>query len=274
MRIAIHSSTTNRGSVEQVVAEVARTREAGLAGYWAPMLNGVDTLTALAVAGARVPDVRLGTAVVPLPLRSAYALAQQALTVQEVTGGRLTLGLGTSHQVLAEELFAVEWRPPLATMATYLTALGSLLSGAEPQRLRPPSRSQAPAPEIVLGAVNPRMAALAADAADGVVTWAAGARTVADVIVPAAAGRERPFRVVTAVPVCVTDDEPAGRAAIHRKLGANDALPSYQRVLAREGVDGIAALSLVGGRVRGAGRARPLGRRGCDRARRPRRRDR
>lgn len=242
MRVSLHSSTTNRGTVEQITAEVARVREAGLGGYWAPMLNGLDTLTVFAVAAARVPDVALGTAVVPIPLRSPYALAQQALTVQEVSGGRLTLGLGTSHRPLAESLFRVEWRSPMATMRTYLDELRRLLAGDEPDRLW---RRVTP-PHVVLGAVNPAMAAYAAERADGVVTWAAGLRTVEQVVVPAAARRGDPFRIVVCQPLCVTDDEDAARAAIHRKLGANDALPSYQKVLEREGAPGIAALSLVG----------------------------
>ncbi|MGH1565270.1 LLM class flavin-dependent oxidoreductase [Mumia sp. DW29H23] len=254
MKISLHSSTTNHGTVERVVDEVARVGRTGLAGYWAPMLNGVDTLTALAVAANRVPDVELATAVVPIPLRTPYALAQQALTVQEISGGRLTIGLGTSHKDLAERLFATEWGSPMATMRSYLTELRRLLEGEHPDRLSP----RAPAPQVVLGAVNPVMAAFAAERADGVVTWASGLRTVEQVIVPAASGRREPFRIVTALPLCVTDDVEAARAAIHRKLGANDALPSYQRVLAREGADGIAAMSLVGDEEAIAGQLRRL----------------
>lgn len=242
MRISIHSSTTNHGSVDQIVEEVAQVGRTGLAGYWAPMLNGVDTLTALAVAASRVDDVALATAVVPIPLRTPYALGQQALTVQEVSGGRLTIGLGTSHKDLAERIFAAEWGSPMATMRAYLTELRSLLAGEQSGRLQP----KAPAPQIVLGAVNPVMTSFAAEQADGVVTWACGLRTLEQVVVAAAADRAEPFRIVTALPLCVTGDEEAARAAINRKLGASDALPSYRRVLEREGADGIAAMSLVG----------------------------
>jgi 5,10-methylenetetrahydromethanopterin reductase len=46
--------------------------------------------------------------------------------------------------------------------------------------------------------------------------------------------------------VCVTDDSAGMRELIHARLGANDRFPSHQRVLAREGVTGLAELSLVG----------------------------
>lgn len=244
MKLSIHSSTTNHGTVATVVEEVRRTAAAGLSGYWAPMLSGVDTLTALAVAGAAVPGVELCTAVVPIPVRSPFALAQQAVTLQEVTAGRLVLGLGTSHEALVRDVFRGEWQPPLATMRAYLDDLLPLLESADPRRLR----VAAPRPDVVLGAVNPRMAELAVERADGVVTWAAGLRTVEEVLRPALRDRAvgRPFRIVTAVPFCVTDDEAAARAGIHTKLGAHDGLPSYQRVLRREGVTGVAGVAVVG----------------------------
>ena len=245
MRIAIHSARVNSGSVADVVAEVRRTAEAGLAGYWAPMLGGQDTLTALALAGREVDGVELGTAVVPIPLRSPIALAQQVRTVQEAVGGRLTLGVGTSHEALARGLFGAEWGPPLATARGYLEELLPILSGMGERRL-----AGAPAARtgVLVGAVNPRMVALAAELAAGLVTWAAGEATVRDVVREAVrgAGREGAFRVVVALPVVVTDEPGAARGRIRERLGANDRFPSYQKVLAREGVAGIAELAVVG----------------------------
>ena len=244
MRIGIHSARVNTGSLDDVVAEVRRTAEAGLASYWAPMLGGQDTLTALAVAGREVPGIELGTAVVPMPLRSPFALAQQARTVQEAVGRRLTLGLGTSHEALARGLFGAAWRPPLATARAHLTDLLEILSGSSERRLAGVS---VPPPEILLGAVNPAMVGLAAELASGVVTWSAGEATIRDVVGAAvrATGRNH-FRVVTALPVTVTDDVDAARQHVHRRLGANDRFPSYRRVLEREGVGGVADLAVVG----------------------------
>src|SRR6202049_4676602 len=64
----------------------------GFASAWMSQLFGLDALTALAVAGSRVPGIELGTAVVPTYPRHPAFLAQQALTVAAATGGRLTLG--------------------------------------------------------------------------------------------------------------------------------------------------------------------------------------
>jgi F420-dependent oxidoreductase-like protein len=244
MRISINSTTTNHGSVAAVVDEVRQVAEAGLSGYWAPMLNGLETLTTLAVAGVDAAGVELCTAVAPIPLRSPIAMAQQALTVQEVLDGRLVLGLGTSHEALATTLFRTEWTPPIAAMRGYLVELLDLLEGRATDRLRP----RVDRPDVVLGAVNPQMAAVAAELADGVVTWAAGLRTFEDVLVPAARGRAggSGFRLVAGLPVWVTDDPDAAHAAIARTFARYDVLPSYQRVFAREGVSSTAGISLVG----------------------------
>jgi alkanesulfonate monooxygenase SsuD/methylene tetrahydromethanopterin reductase-like flavin-dependent oxidoreductase (luciferase family) len=78
-----------------------------------------------------------------------------------------------------------------------------------------------------------------------VVTWAAGPRTIREVIQPARQSRPD-FRIVAGMPVCVTDDEAEARAHIDRLLGANDRFPSYRKVLSREGVDGVAGIAIVG----------------------------
>lgn len=242
MRIGVHSGTVLRGRIDAVLAEVRRVAEHGLHGYWAPMLTGHDTLAVLAIAGREVGRVELGTAVVPIPLRPAYALAQEAATVQEATGGRLVLGLGPSHETLVRNAFGLAWPPPLATTRRYLEQLTQIMSGAGPQRV---DVGPNPPPPILLGAVNPAMAALAAERAAGVVTWAAGARTVTEVVAPPA--RHRPdYRIVVALPVCVTDDVASTRQLVDRRLGAHDRLPSYQKVLSREGVSASAELALIG----------------------------
>ncbi|SEO49645.1 LLM class flavin-dependent oxidoreductase [Trujillonella endophytica] len=244
MRIAIHSALTNYGSLDDVVAEVRRTADAGLAGYWAPMLGGQDTLTALAIAGREVPGVELGTAVVPMPLRGPFALAQQVRTVQEAVGGRLVLGLGTSHEAVTRDLFGEPWRPPLAAAREHLAQLLAILGGEGDRRL-----AGAPAlhTDVLLGAVNPAMVALAVELGSGVVTWSAGEATLRDVVGAAVRGSGRTgVRVVAALPVTVTDDEAAARGHVQRRLGANDRFPSYRKVLEREGVAGVADLAVVG----------------------------
>jgi 5,10-methylenetetrahydromethanopterin reductase len=182
------------------------------------MLGGQDTLTVLALAGREVAAIELATAVVPMPLRSPFALAQQAITVQQAIGGRLSLGVGTSHKSITRELLGAEWPPPLPTARAYLREILEILSGSGPRRVSTPNEHETP---VLLGAVNPAMIALAVELAAGVVTWAAGPATLGRVVGSAVANRDpgRPFRVVAALPVCVSDDPGAVRARVHARYG-------------------------------------------------------
>src|SRR5688500_6016911 len=86
--------------IEEVVAYVERARDNGLSSIFMPQIFGLDTLTALTVAGSRVDGIELVTAVMPIYTRHPIAMAQQALTTQEAVRGRLTLGIGLSHEFI------------------------------------------------------------------------------------------------------------------------------------------------------------------------------
>jgi alkanesulfonate monooxygenase SsuD/methylene tetrahydromethanopterin reductase-like flavin-dependent oxidoreductase (luciferase family) len=95
------------------------------------------------------------------------------------------------------------------------------------------------------------MLELAGSVADGTVVWMAGPKTIANHIVPriteaaSNAGRPAP-RVVAMLPVCVTDDVAGARERAARVFAGYATLPSYQAMLAREGVDGPAAIAIIG----------------------------
>ncbi len=102
-----------------LIDDLRRVADAGFPSYWMPQMPmGVDALTALAVAGAAVPDIELGTAVVPTYPRHPLVLAQQASTVSAVIGDRLALGIRPSHKGGIQKQYGFNfdkpvWTPPL-----------------------------------------------------------------------------------------------------------------------------------------------------------------
>jgi len=105
MRIGVMFDTEK--PFEEMVGQVVGLRDAGIEMAWSSQIFGYDALTALAAIGREVPDIDLGTAVVPTYPRHPVMLAGQALTVQAATGGRLTLGIGLSHQLVIENVFGI-----------------------------------------------------------------------------------------------------------------------------------------------------------------------
>ncbi|WP_448613607.1 LLM class flavin-dependent oxidoreductase [Modestobacter sp. URMC 112] len=98
MEIGIGIPNSVRGTSGTELLEWARRAEAAgfssLASIGAVSYPSYEELTVFAAAGAVTERIRFLTNVLIAPARSTAELAKQAMTVQELTGGRLTLGLG------------------------------------------------------------------------------------------------------------------------------------------------------------------------------------
>ncbi|MGH9080095.1 MAG: LLM class F420-dependent oxidoreductase [Acidimicrobiales bacterium] len=257
MKIGVMFDTEQ--SFDRMVDQVASLRDAGIEAAWASQIFGYDALTALAGIGREVDGIDLGTAVVPTYPRHPVMLAGQALTVQAATEGRLTLGIGLSHQVVIENVFGLSFERPARHMREYLSILMPLLEG-EPASFTGetvkastfgPLQIKAPAPPVLVAALGRTMLGLAGRLASGTVTWMTGPSTIESHIVPciraaaADAGRAEP-RVGVGLPVCVTRDVDAARAKASETFAIYGQLPSYRAMLDREGAAGPADVGIVG----------------------------
>jgi 5,10-methylenetetrahydromethanopterin reductase len=258
MRIGMFRGDVANGPVDKIVDAAKVASDAGYTTFWLPQIFGYDALTTLAVVGAQVPDIELGTAVVPTYPRHPVALAQQAMTVQAISGGRLALGVGLSHQLVIEGMYGMSFEKPLRHMREYLEILvplvqtggvsftGETLVGNAGLDIK----GATPFP-ILLAALGPKMLELAGSVADGTLTWMTGPATIeshiAPVITAAAekAGRPAP-RIGVGLPVCVTEDVDAARALAAQTFEIYGTLPSYRAMLDREGAGGPADVAIVG----------------------------
>jgi F420-dependent oxidoreductase-like protein len=85
----------------------------GIASLWVPEVWGYDALTGLAYLAAKTTRIGLGTFVVQLGSRSPAMLATSALSLQELSGGRFMLGVGTSGPGVMEGWHGVRFRKPV-----------------------------------------------------------------------------------------------------------------------------------------------------------------
>ncbi len=231
---------------------------AGFDGLWVSQVFGVDPIVALAAIADDVPDIsELGTSVVPLTGRHPMSLAPAALTAQAATRGRFTLGIGPSHQVVAEGLFGESYARPFTRTSEFVAALNGLFQeGSATVQGEEISSSgwltiEAPPVPILLAALGPRMLELAGSATAGTSLGSCGPTTIRNHIRPRIvdaaerAGRGAP-RIMALVEVSVTDRPEERRAASREAAGGYDALPAYRAMLDREGVASGADLAVFG----------------------------
>jgi probable F420-dependent oxidoreductase len=134
--------------------------------------TGTDGFTPLAQAAAVTQRMRLVTGIVNPFTRGPAVLAQTAATLQEASGGRFVLGLGSSSNVLVERFNGMKFERPLSKVREAVELLRPVLSvpaekGFGGLRLERPVTQPVP---IVLAALRGRMLALAAEVADGAFT--------------------------------------------------------------------------------------------------------
>lgn len=204
----------------------------GVTSVWVPEAWGYDALTPLAHLAAVTSTIRLATGIVQVGARTPAMLAMQAMSVQQLSGGRLVLGLGSSGPRVMEGWHGVPFRQPIATMRETVAIVRRIAAG---ERLEhhgevydlPPAgfgrgiRSMVPpVPPIpvVIAALGPTNLELTGEIADG---WLGNAFMPehADVFLDpirrgcARAGRElTDLELVMPVAVELTDDvEEAGR---------------------------------------------------------------
>jgi F420-dependent oxidoreductase-like protein len=233
--------------VDRMRADAAWADASGFASVWVPQVpDEFDALTAAVLVAEATGRVEIGTAVVPVQPRHPVALAQQALSVQAVAGGRLTLGLGVSHHWIIDEMLGLPYERLVPTMRAYLDVLDQAFAGPGPVDVdndafhvhMPLDVTDVSRTPVLLAALGPLMLDLAGARTDGTILWMADERAIASHVVPRltraadAAGRPAP-RVVAGVPVCVcADDEiEIAVARTNRILAEAEVSPNYARLL-------------------------------------------
>jgi F420-dependent oxidoreductase-like protein len=238
------------GSDLGAAVDLARRAEAlGYESAWVTHGLGRDSFLVLAAYAAATTRLGLANGVVPIYPRHPVAMAQAALTLSELSGGRFRLGIGVSHRASMESMLGLSLAEPLAVMREYVAVLrGALGAGAtfdgRHYRVRwsmaVPRRP--PAPPVYLAALSRRMLEVAGEIADGVILWLCPPAYVRDVAVPAiergrrAAGQPLAgFEIAAAVPLAITDDRAAALAAFRGELARYAALPFYRAMLEASG---------------------------------------
>jgi F420-dependent oxidoreductase-like protein len=245
-------------TIDAFVEDLRTARDEGFTTVWVPQLPWEpDIVVAMAVAFREVDGITLGTGVLPIQSRLPMVLAQQALTLSLISGGRLRLGIGLTHAMVTEGMWDIPWDRPVRRLNEYLDGLLPLLAGEEAKATGETISTRgtvavqgAPAPPVYIAALGPQLLRVTGRRTAGTVTWMTGPQTLANHVVPtiraAAAEADRHADVVAAFPICVTDDVAGVRSFAAETLAVYGMLPSYRAMLDREGLDGPGDIAIVG----------------------------
>jgi len=240
------------------IADCAERAEAlGYESVWVAEGHGGDQFAILAACALRTRRVRLGTAISSVYVRTAPTVAMAAAVVDELSGGRFVLGLGSSHRVQVEPEHGVVYSRPLGRVRDTVAVVRGLLRDGEVghagQTIRidrfdlwfEPLRREIP---IYLSALFPKMTELCGEVADGVIlarsTLGSAARARAHVAAGAArAGRDADaVEIASLLPASVASNREEALAAARPGLAFYAGFfPRYNRLLAESGFPAEAA---------------------------------
>jgi F420-dependent oxidoreductase-like protein len=114
--------------VRNAVEEIKVADDSGVDAAFNAEAWGRDAFTMLAILGYETNNIKLGTSIVNIYSRTPAALAQHFGTLDELTGGRMIIGLGTTSANVTDHFHGVKFGKPLARMREYVEIINTLIA--------------------------------------------------------------------------------------------------------------------------------------------------
>ena len=114
-------------NTEQVIRDAKVADEAGVDSLFVAETWGHDAFTLLTLLARETKRIKLGTAIVNIYSRSPGALAQHFATLDQLSGGRMLIGLGTSGPNVIEHFHGVKFEKPFTRTREYVEIINMLL---------------------------------------------------------------------------------------------------------------------------------------------------
>jgi len=182
MRAAITLEAASVGSWEHQKLLVREAEKMGLDICWVAEAWGADAVSALGYYAACTDRILLGSGIIQLSTRTPVAIAQAAITLSNLSGGRFLLGLGASGPQVIEGLHGQPFDRPLGRMRETIDIIRQAIAGdriaysgkqfqiprlgsaTKPMRLSMRAEHRIP---LYLASLTPAMLALTGEVANG-----------------------------------------------------------------------------------------------------------
>src|SRR4051812_593007 len=240
MRLGLHVGYWGLGlTSDQQLALVREAESLGFDSVWAAEAYGSDTATVLAWLASQTEKIRIGSAIFQIPGRSPAMTAMTAATLDNLSDGRMILGIGTSGPQVAEGWHGQPFRKPLERTREYVEILRMAFArervefngnqyelplpdgpGKALKLMIAPVQERIP---IYIAAIGPKNTQLAGEIADGWIPTFFSPEHVGDMrkLLEEGAARagdgkaiDDSFDIAPTVNLCVGDDLDAARDTI------------------------------------------------------------
>ncbi|MDA2968574.1 MAG: LLM class F420-dependent oxidoreductase [Actinomycetota bacterium] len=152
-RVGIWSFDLDMQPMARAQETAIELEELGYRCVWVPEAVGREPFASCAMLLSATKHLTMATGIASMHARSAMTMAAGWKTLAERFGDRFLLGIGASHQHLAEKVHQSKYVKPFSAMVEYLDAMDSALFFAAPP---------VTAPRRVLAALGPKMLKLSA----------------------------------------------------------------------------------------------------------------
>jgi 5,10-methylenetetrahydromethanopterin reductase len=234
-KIALAFSTLPDSPPATLIEWAKAAEDAGMAGVFMTEA-GNDAIACSLALGMHTKHIMLGTAISNIYFRHPALLANEAAAVQEFTGGRFILGLGTGHREM-NTILKIDMGDPMTRMRETVAAIRKPLDGGT---TGPRVTKKLP---IYLAGVSKPMVKLAGEIADGVIFNFFPPKRVTQALGELAEGAKKAGRDPKAIEptlfatAFISDDLEAARRPARKLLSRYGALTYYGNMIARSGFD-------------------------------------
>ncbi len=128
-RLAVGVNWQGEFEREKVFERVKIADDAGVDSVFVAEAWGRDAFTLLTQMAERTKRIKLATGIVNYYSRTPAALAQHFATLDELSEGRMIIGLGASSANVIEHFHGVKFEPTLARMRETVQIINTLMAG-------------------------------------------------------------------------------------------------------------------------------------------------
>ena len=220
-------------SVEDLRSLARISEEGGLEAIFSPEVPPYSALSNSQVFAEATTKIKVGTWIANIYMRQPVVTAATALTIQEITGGRMILGLGVSHKPVNSR-YGIEMGDAVEDMRNYVKEVRALADGSS-ERLT--LKRKLPHIPVYIAGLTKGASTLAGEIADGLMPYMCPPKYMSELISNVRVGAEKAGRnisditITNGIPSFISEDEGLAIETAKKGLSGYARFPFYQRLI-------------------------------------------